>query len=182
MKKNISLILACTFEGGIGVNNNIPWKISSDLKKFKNITSTTNHSELNNAIIMGSNTYKSLPVSYLPNRINIVISKTKEIEKYNKNIRVFSDINEAIIYCNYNNLIESIFIIGGAQIYNHFLTNYKHIDNIYLSLIREKYFCDTHIDMNIIFQRFYFIKDTNYTQDNDKYISYICKRKNYNKT
>ena len=41
--KDISLILACTFDGGIGYNNKIPWYIKSDLIKFKNITVSTNN-------------------------------------------------------------------------------------------------------------------------------------------
>ena len=36
MAKIVSLILACTLDGGIGYNNNIPWYIKDDLLKFKN--------------------------------------------------------------------------------------------------------------------------------------------------
>ena len=78
--KNISLILACTFEGGIGYNNDLPWYIKSDLKKFKDITSKTLDSSKQNAIIMGSKTYMSLPKKELPNRVNIVLTKKNNIK------------------------------------------------------------------------------------------------------
>lgn len=70
--KQISLILACTFDGGIGYENKIPWHIKSDLKKFKNITSNTINNLKQNAVIMGSKTYTSLPCNNLENRINII--------------------------------------------------------------------------------------------------------------
>ena len=63
-----SLIVCFDSNYGIGKNNTIPWKLSSDLKRFKELT-------LNNIVIMGKNTWTSLPKKPLQNRINIVISK-----------------------------------------------------------------------------------------------------------
>jgi len=177
--KPISLILACTFEGGIGYENNIPWNIKSDIIKFKNITLNTDDNSKQNAIIMGKNTYESLPFKKLKNRINIVLSKNNR-SKYleNDNIITYENINEALYYCNNNENIEKIYIIGGGYIYNIFLNDYlNNIDNIYLSIIKEKYTCNTFVTIKKIFEKFYFIKDKNYNEENDKYISYICKKK-----
>ena len=128
--KTLSLVLACTFEGGIGLNNTIPWYIKSDLIKFKNITTKTDDDLKENAVIMGSKTYDSLPFKKLKNRINIVLTRNNRI-KYleNDNIITFNDINDALKYCNNNKLIEKIFIIGGAYIYN--------------TKTGEVYFCDS---------------------------------------
>ena len=81
MAKIVSLILACTLDGGIGYNNRIPWYIKDDLLKFKKITSETEDKTKQNAVIMGSRTYISLPVIKLKDRINIVISRTDENNK-----------------------------------------------------------------------------------------------------
>ena len=177
MEKKILLILACTFEGGIGFKNKIPWYIKSDLIKFRNITSKTDDDLKENAVIMGSKTYDSLPCKKLKNRVNIVLTKNNS-DKYlnNDNIITFNNIDNALNYCNNNKLIENIYIIGGAYIYNIFLEKYK-IDYIYLSLLKEKYLCDSYILINKIFDNYYFIKDNEYNDENDKYISYIFKNK-----
>ena len=177
MTKIISLIVACTLDGDIGFNNKIPWYIKEDLLKFKNITTYTNDKTKQNAVIMGSNTYMSLPVKNLKDRVNIVISRTNENNKMyeENNILKFFSIDLALNFCNNNNKIEKIFIIGGSYLYNYFLKNYNQIYSIYLSIIIDKYYCDTHINIENIFKNFKLEKDLHYM--NDKYISYIC----YNK-
>ena len=64
----ISAILAIGNDNEIGLNGSLPWKSRDDLKHFKALT--TNH-----CILMGYNTYQSIGKP-LPNRTNIVISKT----------------------------------------------------------------------------------------------------------
>ena len=63
----ISIITACDENNLIGYKNCIPWYIPEDLKLFKKRT-------LGNVIIMGKNTWQSLPKLFLDGRINIVIS------------------------------------------------------------------------------------------------------------
>ena len=63
----ISLIVACDSRNAIGKNNEIPWHLSDDLKRFKSIT-------MGNTVIMGKNTWLSLPFKPLKGRKNIVIS------------------------------------------------------------------------------------------------------------
>lgn len=177
MTKRVSLILACTLDGGIGYKNDIPWYIKDDLLKFKKITSETNDKTKKNAVIMGSNTYMSLPVKKLKDRINIVISRSEEKnEIYIQNdIIKFSCIDLALKYCDNNDIIEKTFVIGGSYLYNYFLENNKDIYSIYLSIIKNRYECDKFIDIDKIFKKFKLVKDLNYI--NNDYISYIC----YNK-
>jgi dihydrofolate reductase len=66
------LVIGRTVQGGIGKNNALPWKIPSDLKMFKKIT-TSGPSK--NAIIMGRKTFESIGSKPLPNRLNIVVSQ-----------------------------------------------------------------------------------------------------------
>lgn len=76
-------ILACTHDGGIGLNGKLPWRLKEDMKLFKKITTTIqnpNDKEKGklNAVIMGRKTWESIPMKFrpLPNRINIILSKT----------------------------------------------------------------------------------------------------------
>ena len=66
----MNAILACDIKGGIGYQNKLPWtNIQGDLVRFKNLTK-------DQVIVMGRNTWDSLPKKPLPNRLNIVISNT----------------------------------------------------------------------------------------------------------
>ena len=177
MSKIVSLIVACTLEGGIGYRNSIPWNIKDDIRKFKEITTSTLDKSKKNAVIMGSKTYMSLPIRNLKDRVNIVITRTDENnELYKKNnIIKFVSIDLALLYCEYNIDIEYIYIIGGSYLYNYFLKNCELVNNIYLSIIKDNYECDTFIIIDTIFKKFNLVKDLNYK--NDDCISYIC----YNK-
>ena len=69
-------IIVCTDNNyGIGKNNDIPWNYTKDLQYFKNLTIGENLDENKyNVVIMGNNTYKSIPLKHRPlqKRINIV--------------------------------------------------------------------------------------------------------------
>lgn len=104
--KKYSLIAAIDSKTrGISFEEKIPWNIPEDLEFFKEIT-------LNNTIIMGRKTWKTLPNKYLKNRLNIVI--TRNPEKYIKyeNIVFVTSLDEALEKSK-----NEIFIIGGEQIY-----------------------------------------------------------------
>lgn len=70
-----SVILACTRELGIGLHGRIPWRLSSDMKLFRQVTTGDSNK---NVVIMGRKTWHSLPTSVrpLPNRLNIVVSQS----------------------------------------------------------------------------------------------------------
>jgi dihydrofolate reductase len=129
MKKKLSIIVAIDSNNGIGNNNKLLTYISADLRHFKEIT--TNHT-----IVMGSNTWLSLPNKPLPNRTNIVITSKNDNEMFKGAIVVHS-IDEAISKCPSN---EESFIIGGAKIYEQFLPL---ADKLYLTKINKEFDADT---------------------------------------
>jgi len=143
MNNNINLIVAMCKNNGIGYKNCLPWNISSDLKKFKKLT----QGKGNNAIIMGRNTYESIKKP-LPNRDNLILSTQIKIDKiHNENKIIKSFINIDLL----NNFIQlkkydTIWVIGGTQIYELFLNNNNHklkVNNIYVTYIDKEYTCDT---------------------------------------
>lgn len=167
-----SLILASTFDGGIGLNNCLPWNIDYDLQLFKKITSESNSSLKKNAVIMGRKTWESIPYKPLRNRLNIIITSS-HIYSNNKDVIVFSNIDDAFSYCNNNrDLISKVFVIGGKSLYDLCLNNEKYLKNIkyvYLSLIKDKYKCDTYIDLKNILKKFKY-NDINYIIFNSNFI------------
>ena len=94
------ILVATSPEGIIGKNNTIPWHYSEDLKRFKKLT-------VGKTVIMGRNTWESLPVKPLPERRNIVITRSSM-----KNVECFKSIEEALNTCK-----GDIWFIGGAGIY-----------------------------------------------------------------
>ena len=63
-----TMIFACDMEGAIGKDGDLPWRQSSDLQHFKQVT-------MSKTIVMGRKTWDSLPKA-LPGRRNIVMSRT----------------------------------------------------------------------------------------------------------
>lgn len=100
----IILIAARSTQGVIGIDNQLPWHLPADLKRFKETTS-------GHPIIMGRNTWESLGRP-LPNRRNIVISRSKGFEAIDA--ECFTSLEEALAACESN---EQVFIIGGANVY-----------------------------------------------------------------
>lgn len=154
---NINLIVAFCKNNGIGNENSIPWKISSDLKKFKKYTSPKQNMQ-SSAIIMGKNTYNSIKKP-LVNRDNLILSSTLNIDETfdNKNIvKSFSKVERIEDFVKLKNYDE-VWIIGGSKIYDLFLNSYSNDGllkptNLYITYIDEDLECDTFfptIDTNI---------------------------------
>jgi len=151
---NVNLIVALSKNNGIGIENTIPWRISSDLKKFRHYTSPKNINH-KTAVIMGKKTYYSINKP-LVNRDNLILSTSLNIEETfnNKNIiKSFSKIKyieDFIKLKQYN----EVWIIGGSKIYDLFF-NYNGLlkpQNLYITYIDENFKCDTFfpiIDTNV---------------------------------
>ena len=118
---DIHLIWAQDKNGGIGKDGQLPWHISEDLKNFKSLT-------LHSTMIMGRKTWDSLPVKPLPNRENIILSRTKKSSR-----TIYKSFEECMNKIKKQNL-DKIFVIGGRSIYQLFFkyANYLHITNIQL--------------------------------------------------
>ena len=72
------IILAVDEKLGLGKDNDLAWKISTDMKHFKNITSDTEDLAKHNALIMWRKTWESIPAKYrpLPDRVNYILSRS----------------------------------------------------------------------------------------------------------
>ena len=104
----INIIAAIAQNKAIGNNNKLLYWLPNDLKRFKALT--TGHT-----IIMGRKTYNSLPKGALPNRRNVVLSRSlTEIE----GCEVYTSLENALQHCAAN---EEIYIIGGASVYEQAL-------------------------------------------------------------
>ncbi|MBM7613699.1 dihydrofolate reductase [Alkaliphilus hydrothermalis] len=124
----ISLIVAVDKNMGIGKDNKLLAHIKPDLQYFKGITDGA-------VVVMGYNTYMSLPIRPLPNRKNIVITR-KEIAL--EGATVSHSFDELIEWAQAQQ--EEIFICGGASIYQQAM---PYADRLYITHIFKSFEADT---------------------------------------
>jgi dihydrofolate reductase len=124
----ISIIVAIAENNAIGLNNQLLWQISDDLKYFKKITT-------GNTIVMGLNTYNSLPFKPLPKRRNIVICDDKKVKI--DGAEMAYSIDEAIEMTKNE---DETFICGGASIYRQLLP-FAH--KLYITKVLKSFEADT---------------------------------------
>jgi len=105
----VSLVVAIAKNNVIGMDGDMPWKLSTDLKRFKRDT-------MGKPIIMGRKTFQSIGKA-LPGRLNIVISRSEFVAPDT----VHANSIEAALFLAEGwakeNGSEEICIIGGGQIY-----------------------------------------------------------------
>lgn len=118
----ISLIVAASTNNVIGVQGELPWRLSSDLKRFKGLT-------MGKPIVMGRLTFESIGRP-LPGRQNIVI--TRQADYRADGCDVVHSIDKAVAAAGD---AEEIMIIGGGHIYQQFLPL---AERIYLTRVRVK--------------------------------------------
>lgn len=120
-----SLIVAAAENGVIGKDNNMPWKISSDLKYFKRIT-------MDKPIIMGRKTFQSIGKP-LPGRVNIVITRDTTFAPEGvitaHSVEMALDVAKGMAEVKG---LKEVMVIGGAQIYELCLPE---ADRLYLTRI-----------------------------------------------
>ena len=104
----ITIIAAIAQNKAIGYGNKLLYWLPNDLKRFKALT--TGHT-----IIMGRKTFDSLPKGALPNRRNVVLSRSQSAIE---GCEVYQSLEDALQHCSTD---EDIYIIGGASVYEQAL-------------------------------------------------------------
>lgn len=121
-KPRIAFVLAMSRNRVIGANGGLPWRMPSDLKRFKALT-------MGKPVVMGRKTWESLPRKPLPGRPNIVVTRQAGYEA--PGAIVTETLGEALRQARAV-ATDEIAVIGGAEIFNELL---PFADRIYLSEI-----------------------------------------------
>ena len=120
----IKIIVAVDEKGAIGRNNELLYHIKDDLKNFKSLTS-------GNVVVMGRNTWESLPIKPLPNRENIVLTTTNKKLNGAKVINSFDELENYL-----KDTEKEIYIMGGASIYNQVMES-KLVDEAHVTFVKD---------------------------------------------
>ncbi len=119
----LSLIVAFTENGVIGKDNDLPWRLAGDLKRFKEIT-------LGKPIVMGRKTFESIGRP-LPGRTNIVMTRAPGYSA--PGIMPVCDFTNAVALGKIaaaKTDADEIMVIGGASIYSEALLL---VDRLYIT-------------------------------------------------
>ena len=146
----INIAVAITGNGGIGLKGGLPWPhLKGDMALFSKRTTGAGR----NAVLMGKNTWLSIPENRRPlkNRTNIIISNS--LLPASSCYHIFSSIHDAIPHCE-DTKYDEVWIIGGSRIYNEFLNMYHDkVHRVYITYVCKNgyshgdngYECDTFI-------------------------------------
>lgn len=179
-KYSFDILVACTDNGGIGNKGIIPWYLPPDLKYFQKLTTDTESTDLTkqNAIIMGKNTWNSLPKKPLKNRRNIVLTTAKEIEQIiAEGGEVYRSLDDALRYLHEDPKVEKIFVIGGECLYEE-AVEHPACKYIYMTHIEhDEYHCDRFFPLQCLHNFIIHTKLTGFQYDgiHFSYIKYISK-------
>jgi dihydrofolate reductase/thymidylate synthase len=143
-----SIIFASTQHWGIGYQNKLPWKVSSDMKFFKDQTSLTTDPDKINAIIMGRKTWESIGKKRLPNRLHIILT-SREHETKDPLVYHASTLDQALDIVKHKEsgpMVESVYVIGGSQVIQE---AYEHpcCQSVYWTKVMKHYECDVFVPM-----------------------------------
>ena len=118
----MAMIVAMDEDGCIGHQGDLPWRLKSDMQRFKSLTEADGF----NAVIMGRKTWDSLPDSFrpLPERINIVMSRDINWSHDEAEVALY---HGRAIEIAYAEGCDECWVIGGAQIYEMFIDRVEEI-------------------------------------------------------
>lgn len=108
---HLALVVARARNGVIGRNGDLPWRLRSDLQRFKAVT-------MGKPCIMGRRTWESLPLKPLPGRLNLVLSKDESFEA--KGALVCTTLDEAVEIAREQageDGVDEICVIGGTALF-----------------------------------------------------------------
>ncbi len=114
----INIICALAENNAIGFENRLLYRLSNDLRRFKELTS-------GHTVIMGRKTFDSLPKGALPNRRNIVLTRQQGLEI--PGVEIYHSLLDALAACPADT---EVFIMGGEMVYAEALPS---TDRLYLT-------------------------------------------------
>ena len=139
-RPKLTLVVAVAKNGVIGRDGALPWRLSSDMKRFKAAT-------MGKPVLMGRKTWDSLPKKPLPGRQNLVLTRDADFEA--DGAWVYTDLAAMLAAAAAMAEaadVEEACIIGGAQLYNAVLPQ---ADRIILTEVNLSPQGDAHLDLDL---------------------------------
>ena len=130
----LSVILAAATNGVIGLGGQLPWRLRTDVRRFKRLT-------VGHHVVMGRRTWEEIGCRPLPGRKCIVLTRRPDFEA--PGAAAFSSLDEALAAAR-EVREEEVFVIGGAGL---FQTAFRFADRVYLTRVLAEVEGDTAVDL-----------------------------------
>ena len=130
MTKQLVAIWAEDEKHLIGVDNHLPWRLPKELKHFKEMT-------MGQVLVMGRKTFDGMQRRILPGRETIILSRDSNFIA--DDVLVLNSVEQVLDW--YNKQDKTVFIVGGASIYQAFA---EHYDAIIKTTVHGQFEGDTH--------------------------------------
>jgi dihydrofolate reductase len=137
------IVVACDLDRGIGKNNQLPWHLPQDMKHFRELTIGNSKPGNENIVIMGRNTWDSIPLRFKPlsKRRNLVLSSNRENVQNPQGIVICTTFEEALDVAFKNANGARCFVIGGAKVYEQAI-KHESCHFVYLTQLQVRFDCD----------------------------------------
>jgi dihydrofolate reductase len=124
-----AIVVAYGTNRGIGYRGDLPWRLPSDLRRFRALT-------LGGTVLMGRKTFESLPDAFrpLPGRRNLVVSANPDFDP--EGTETHTGIEVALAACG-----SDCFVIGGGSVYEQTLPL---VQRVYATVVQHRPPSDTY--------------------------------------
>lgn len=143
--RSFDVVVAVETNDGIGINNAVPWKLPSDMKHFKSITTAANDDDATkmNAVIMGRKTWESIPQAFRPlsRRVNVVLSRNPAYVVSEPGVVIASSFTRALEQLSNTTNVGKIFVAGGTELYTEAIVHPCCV-NLHVTRVHGSYECD----------------------------------------
>jgi len=174
--KEFSIIVAIDEKSGIGKSGELPWRLSRDMQRFKDLTMICLQKGKMNALIMGRKTWDSLPERFrpLPGRLNLVLSSQKDL-LLPSGVLCSSSLEQALQELKSREEVGNIFVIGGGRVFAEAIGR-ADCKYLYITHIAADFLCDVYFP--IIPDRFFLEKRSELLEEDGimfRFVDYMKK-------
>lgn len=168
------VVAAAEANWGIGLKQQIPWRLPTDLKRFRELTvrdsSGGGDAPRQHAVIMGRKTWESLPPKFrpLPKRLNVVLSRSEAFRAaVPEGVLAAASLPAALeLIDTLGDAVDDVFVIGGSAVYAEAL-RYPGCDRVFLTLVKgEQFECDAFFPSDVYALGFSRVSESEVMEEN----------------
>eukprot|EP00644_Phytophthora_capsici_P015539 jgi/Phyca11/20664/fgenesh1_pg.PHYCAscaffold_70_\ len=180
MKERSVRVVVAALEGtgGIGIRQQIPWHLPTDMKHFRALTTAPAGSTTQHAVIMGRKTWESLPakVRPMPKRYNVVLTRDagyRQRENVPDAVGIAASFHEALELVNQQGeKVDQVFVIGGSAVYAEALS-YPACSNVHLTKVKGQFECDAFFPLEQLQKTFKVVEESDVKEENGVQFQFV---------
>ncbi|RLN32214.1 hypothetical protein BBJ28_00005181 [Nothophytophthora sp. Chile5] len=173
------VVAAAEANGGIGFRQQIPWRLPTDMKRFRALTVRAPATETpQHAVVMGRKTWESLPakVRPLPQRYNVVLTRNasyRQSADVPESVGVAASFREALALIQAKgDAVDQVFVIGGGAVYAEALA-YEGCSHVHLTRVKGDFVCDAFFPSDLKTRGFQIVSESEIKEENGVQFQFV---------